>query len=160
MELPTTRQNFSAKWLWTLLMIGCSASLMGCGSAKDTHVVQGKVVFSDGTPVQFGDVETLSVEKRINARGKINKDGTFTLTTYDAGDGAVPGQHKAVVIQMTGSPLIATAKMGPVKHEHGHDISAKYRSYDTSGLGFTVEAGKVNEVTFVIDEFKPGDSAH
>lgn len=151
--------NANIHWIWMGLLVGMAAGLVGCSSEKKTHVVQGKVVFSDGTPVQFGDVETLSVDQRINARGKIDKDGSFTLTTYVEGDGAVVGDHKAVIVQMSGSPLMAMAKMETVQHSHGHDLGAKYRSYDTSGLGFSVEAGKVNEVTFVIDDFKPGKSA-
>lgn len=136
------------------------AASVGCGSGQSTHIVKGKVVFSDGTPVQFGDVETLSVDQRINARGKIEKDGTFTLTTYKENDGAVAGEHKVVIIQMTGSPLMAAAKMGPIQHTHGHDTGAKYRSYDTSGLNFKVEPGIVNEVTFTLDEFTAGKSGH
>lgn len=142
------------------LLAALVASLVGCGSPSNTHVVQGKVVFSDGTPVQFGDIETLSVDQRVNARGKIEKDGSFTLTTYEEGDGAVAGEHKTVIIQTSGNPLIANAKMGPITHTHGHDLGSKYRSYDTSGLTFHVEAGKVNEVTLTIDEFKPGKSEH
>jgi len=146
---------------WSLLaLVGLGIGLVGCGSGQPTHVVKGKVVFSDGTPVQFGDVETLALEQRVNARGKIEKDGSFILTTYEDGDGALAGEHKAVIIQMSGSPLAANAKLGPIQHTHGHDIGSKYRSYDTSGLKFTVEADKVNEVTFVIDDFKPGKSDH
>ncbi|MBL8890599.1 MAG: carboxypeptidase regulatory-like domain-containing protein [Planctomycetaceae bacterium] len=143
-----------------LVLLVLLASFVGCGSGQSTHIVKGKVVFSDGTPVQFGDVETLSVEHRINARGKIEKDGTFTLTTYEENDGAVAGEHQVVIIQMTGTPMMAAAKLGPIQHTHGHDTGAKYRSYDTSGLKFTVEPGKVNEVTFTLDDFTPGKSGH
>jgi hypothetical protein len=152
--------GIKSRWWWVIMLMATATGSVGCGTGKMTHEVKGKVVFSDGTPVQFGDVETLAVAERVNARGKIEKDGSFTLTTYEAGDGALAGEHKVVIIQMTGSPLVANAKLGPIQHTHGHDLASKYRSYDTSGLKFTVEPGKVNEVTLVIDDFKPGKSEH
>jgi hypothetical protein len=141
-------------WLgvWALV------ALVGCDSNPPTHPVKGRVVFADGTPVQFGDIETLAVGQRINARGKIQKDGSFSLTTYQEGDGAVAGEHQVIIMQSVAAPLIANAKVGPIKHTHGHDIGAKYRSYASSGLSFTVEAGAANEVTLVIEEFTKGES--
>lgn len=138
---------------------GCASLcllLTGCGSQPSTFVVKGKVVYTDGTPVRFGDIETLAVDQRVNARGKIQADGSFTLTTYQANDGALPGTHQVVIIQTSSIPLAAAAKMAPVKHAHGSDISPKYRSYSSSGLSFTVEPTGVNEVTLVIEEFTAG----
>lgn len=149
----TPRMN--ASWIGGLALV--CVLLVGCGGQPTTFVVKGKVVYTDGTPVRFGDIETLAVEQRINARGKIQADGSFTLTTYQANDGALPGLHQAVIIQTTSIPLAAAAKMPPVKHAHGNDIDPKYRSYSTSGLRFTVEPNGANEVTLVIDEFTAGD---
>lgn len=131
----------------------------GCGGAPATHVVKGRVVYSDGTPVEFGDIETLAGEPRVNARGKIKKDGSFTLTTFQENDGAVAGEHKVIIMQTATSPLAALGKLPPIEHAHGHDMDAKYRSYDSSGLSFQVEAGVENEVTLVIDKFTPGKSS-
>ncbi len=147
-------------WTLKLSFVALCCSLIGCGSQTPTYQVNGKVVFSDGTPVQFGDIETLAAEQRVNARGKIQKDGTFTLTTFTENDGAVAGQHKVIIMQSTAVPLAANAKMGPVKHDHGHDLGSKYRSYDTSGLSFTVQTTGKNEVVLTIDDFKPATSGH
>jgi len=150
----TARMGSAAAWIggctWICLL------LTGCGGQPTTFVVKGKVVYTDGTPVRFGDVETLAVEQRVNARGKIQPDGSFTLTTFRADDGALPGSHQVVIIQTSSIPLAAAAKMAPVKHAHGNDIGPKYRSYSTSGLSFTVEPTGVNEVTLVIEEFTAG----
>lgn len=130
--------------------------LTGCGGQPSTFVVKGKVVYTDGTPVRFGDIETLAVDQRVNARGKIQSDGSFTLTTYQPNDGALPGKHQAVIIQTTSIPLAAGAKMAAIKHAHGNDLAPKYRSYSSSGLSFTVEPNGPNEVTLVIEEFTAG----
>lgn len=145
-----------ARWAGGGLVCLCLL-LTGCGGQPTTFVVKGKVVYTDGTPVRFGDIETLAVEQRVNARGKIQSDGTFTLTTYQANDGALPGKHQAVIIQTTSIPLAAAAKMPAVKHAHGNDMAPKYRSYSTSGLSFTVEPSGPNEVTLVIEEFTAGE---
>lgn len=145
----------NASWIGGLAL--ACLLMVGCGSQPTTFVVKGKVVYADGTPVRFGDIETLAVDQRINARGKIQADGSFTLTTYQANDGALPGVHQAVIIQTTSIPLAAAAKLAPVKHAHGNDIGPKYRSYSTSGLRFTVDPSGVSEVTLVIDEFTAGD---
>lgn len=150
----TAGERVNASWIGGLALV-CWL-LVGCGGQPTTFVVTGKVVYSDGTPVRFGDIETLAVEQRVNARGKIQADGSFTLTTYHANDGALPGKHQAVIIQTTSIPLAAAAKLAPVKHAHGNDVGPKYRSYSTSGLSFTVDPSGVNAVTLVIDEFTTG----
>lgn len=124
--------------------------MIGCGSQPETFVVTGQVVLNDGTPLQFGTIETLSVEKRVNARGTIQPDGTFSLTTFNEGDGAVPGEHRVVIIQTTSTPFAASSAVG-MRHSHGHEIAAKYRNFSTSGLSFTVVPDSTNEVLLRVD---------
>ena len=104
---------------WLVVAIACGF-LVGCGSQPQTFPVHGRVVFKDGTPVRFGSIETLSVEKRVNARGTIRPDGTFSLTTYENDDGAVPGEHRVVIIQTTTVPLAVLAPTS-TKHTHSPD---------------------------------------
>ena len=107
--------------------------LTGCAEAgRPAYAVEGKVVFPDGQPLTEGVVEFETVEDiktRINARGEIQPDGTFRLTTYVDNDGAVAGEHRALV--MPPLPLAGPAPPLPIK--------ARYRSYETSGLTFTVK---------------------
>lgn len=74
-----------------------AAALAGCGSGQlDTAPVSGKVSFN-GAPVPGGTISFYPIggeggESRP-ASGVIKPDGTFTLTTYTDGDGAVPGKY-------------------------------------------------------------------
>ena len=103
------------------------AVLGGCGSDRlPTYPVSGTVSLADGTSLEYGLVEFRPVdgETMISARGYIQADGSFELSTYEKGDGAVAGEHLAIVVPPTLAELIS-----------GY-IELKYRSFDTSGLKF------------------------
>jgi len=77
----------------------------GCGSGNPTtYPVRGQVTYPNGMPVTVGMVEFepmpregVSLTERLNARGLIHPDGTYFLTTFKDGDGAVPGRHRVIV---------------------------------------------------------------
>ena len=70
-----------------LLIFAVAIFASGCSSDRlDTYPVTGKVVFEEGDSPRFGDIELFHPGKQINARGKLAKDGTFTLGTYDLDD--------------------------------------------------------------------------
>ena len=84
------------------IVLAILACLQGCGSDHPpTYPVSGKVVFEDGKPLTTGGLvllESVVTEGLpVNARGTINADGTFELTTFEDGDGAVAGKHRMLV---------------------------------------------------------------
>ena len=87
-----------------VLMGMASIALVGCGGGPvPTYRAGGKVVFPDGKPMQGGNVEFRAVNKTPAgdnpvARGEIQSDGTFELSTFRPGDGAVEGEHLALVV--------------------------------------------------------------
>lgn len=84
-----------------LAILACGAALsMGCNRNPTTYPIKGRVHFPSGSPVRMGTIETKSRELGINARGTINSDGSFELTTFQPGDGAVAGWHDCVVVQL------------------------------------------------------------
>lgn len=103
------------KWLdfarWPLLLVLCLAVglLIGCGrqsgSAYKTATVKGKVVYN-GQPVTSGGIRFQPIEvpgasqSELGkpASGQVQSDGTFVLTTYKEGDGAVIGKHRVSYI--------------------------------------------------------------
>ena len=117
---------------------------VGCNSGQlPTYPVQGIVQFEDGSRPMFGDIEFFNEANKINARGKINRDGTFTVTTYTENDGAVAGTHKIIIMQITGDYL--TAKISDqIQHDHGDLIHSRYNDYRTSGLECTVSSRENN----------------
>jgi hypothetical protein len=122
-----------------VMTTGCS------GNGIATYPVEGIVVLEDGTPVQTGTVEFNSLQQDLTARGKIQPDGTFRLTTFKDGDGAVPGIHDAVVVQ-----LISTEDLPLHEHDHGPTIAPKYSHYDSAGLRFTVHDDRTNSLKVVL----------
>jgi hypothetical protein len=97
---------------WTYLIIAAIVPLAGCGSgyqrevAKVTGTVkcdgqlltEGIVIF---TPKEVATNDNLSQEDFAKgARGEIQSDGTYELSTYKEGDGAVVGVHDVRVMQV------------------------------------------------------------
>ncbi len=70
--------------------------LLGCGSDYPATVpVSGRVTLG-GQPVSEGSV-MFYPESGRPAMGNIKPDGTYTLTTFEALDGALPGKHRVTI---------------------------------------------------------------
>ena len=132
-------------WLW---IIASSVTLCGCGEDRPrAYPANGRVVFSDGTPVKLGTVELLSEEHGTTATGRIQPDGTFVLGTWESTDGACAGDHKAIVSQM----MIFD---GMVRHttDHGSPVDTKYGSYTTSPLRVTIRKSASNKLELQVEK--------
>ena len=127
------------------LVTGC---VLGCsGSDLPVYATRGRVTFSDGTMVGAGRVEFRPVEapRPVVARGEIQPDGTFELSTFEPGDGAIKGRHRAIVLP----------KMLFREQDRAHipavAIDPRFGDYEKSGLEFTVtENPAENEFTLVV----------
>jgi len=128
-------------------------AVAGCGGPK-TYPVTGMVRYADGSPitplvrgcVEFAFLEgQADVRKGTNARGDIQPDGSFSLTTYGLGEGAVEGRHQAIVV--------------PPAPENSEDpgpspLHPRFQRYETSKLEFTVTRDK-DKNHFVIEVTAP-----
>jgi hypothetical protein len=99
-------------------------SCWGCGSDAGPFIgqtipVRGKVLFK-GKPLTRREIvfEPDGGSGR-EAHGKIQEDGTFELTTFKAGDGAVPGTHRVAVF--------GTSKKDAVPIKYQNTSSSKIR---------------------------------
>jgi hypothetical protein len=120
-----------------LLVCGLLAvfvALPGCGSRR--AVVNGKVTYEDGTPVESGSVigEATVDGKLVGVQGTI-RDGSFTWGGDREGDGALPGVYKVIVVPISLSEYQVSQGMTPA-------VDGKYGKYDTSGLSFEVKEGR------------------
>lgn len=122
--------------------------MVGCNRNPPTYMVKGKVQFPSGSPVKMGTIETKSRDLKINARGTINTDGTFELTTFTSNDGAVAGWHDCVVVQV----IIQGEEFGGKVSKYGI-VDPKHGSYSTSGLAFEVKPEGTNEVLVQVDPY-------
>lgn len=91
-------------WLSSgLVWVACVAAV-GCSNQPQVAPVRG-VVKLDGNPLPGGRImfaPIASGENKIvgeSAFGQIQQDGSFVLTTYKDGDGAVVGSHYPVVME-------------------------------------------------------------
>jgi hypothetical protein len=110
-----------------LLLVGT----VGCGRYYPVH---GKVTLDDGTAVTAGMVvfETKDVEKPVTARGDIQPDGSYQLSTERPGDGVPPGRYRVLV-----TPPPQGADAPPQKPP----FDMRYASFATSRLEFEVKSG-------------------
>jgi hypothetical protein len=131
-----------------LALLGIVISI-GCNRDPATYPVNGRVRFPSGAAVRMGTIETKSRDLGINARGNINSDGTFQLTTFQPGDGAVAGWHDCVIVQL----IIHGEELGGKVSTYGV-VDPKHNSYSTSGLSFEVSASQPNEITLEVSPYR------
>ena len=132
--------------------------ISGCSDQLRTYPVSGKVRFTTGGVVHVGTVELKSREHNVQARGQIQSDGSFTLTTYKDGDGAVAGKHYCVVVQFVMAEGISGHKPSTLGV-----VDRRYASYSTSGLTAQVYPEKKNELILEVEGLlrsQPEDHKH
>ncbi len=108
----------------------------GCGGTG-TYPVEGVVVFKDGKPLTGGLVMfelTGDGPAKVCARGDIQSDGTFRLSTTKPNDGAAPGLYRAWI-----TPPLPSGGEGSLRTT---PIHPKFVDPRTSGLEFSVERRK------------------
>jgi hypothetical protein len=125
------------------------AATAGCRNANelDTAPVSGRVVLN-GKPLSRGSVTFVPNRGRV-ANGDIQPDGTFELSTYRSGDGAIVGSHKAAVLILR--PDIDPA-VGPERDKPLMLIPPRYATAEESGLKYEVKAGQNNDFTLELHD--------
>src|SRR5262245_46613590 len=104
--------------------------LAGCGGPR-LYPVYGKVTWENGAEARElagGLVICESENGQVGARGDIEQDGTFRLTTFKPGDGLLPGKHRAAVVEYS-----------PRETPPPPIIDRKFSSLEASGLEINVE---------------------
>jgi hypothetical protein len=130
-----------------LTLLSLLLAFAGCGPSRPaTFPVKGKVVFENNEPCQLGTIEFRSLDHMVTARGIIEKDGSFMLTTWEPGDGAVAGSHQIIIQQ-----LIITEDLSFKSHNHGKRVPPRYGDYATSGIKATVKDQPLNELVITLD---------
>jgi hypothetical protein len=121
-----------------LLAAGCS----GNGDRKPVYPVRGRVLY-EGKPAAHALVVFHPLadagKGAVLPRGQVGADGTFTLTTYDANDGAPAGEY-AVTVEWWLSTATTRTREGdgtpPVNR-----LPPRYARPQTSGLRVKIGEG-------------------
>jgi hypothetical protein len=131
-----------------LLAILLAATLIGCG--RGTVPVQGKLVFSDNEqPVTGLDQWVITMElpeKKLSATGILQSDGSFEVSTFEDGDGAMPGTYSVVITP----PIASLTSDGPIPKPI---IDPATRRLETTPLKITVEPS-MGELDMKVDRAK------
>jgi hypothetical protein len=85
------------------LVTGCNRSPYDLAPVDGTVTIDGKPL--SGARVMFAPIARAgSLEAGKPAVGRLATDGTFHLTTYSDGDGAVIGEHWVTIIKQAADP--------------------------------------------------------
>ena len=149
-------KNRSALAIGRLQLLGmiaiCTLSgLVGCGGDSGTVPVSGQVVFPDGSPLDHGIIEMRHTSLPHVARGEVDSNGKFTVSTYKPGDGAIPGDYKVAVTQ-----IIIAEDLSFDDHHHGKRLDPRFSRIETSDLKVTVGAEGDDQLRIEVDS-PPGD---
>lgn len=131
----------------------------GCSSPAGVEglvPVTGKVTYQ-GKPVE-GATASFSPEAEGRSASAITEeDGTFELTTQEAGDGALPGAYKVGISKTEEINPMSSEERQKYFHEHMGRmppseyrdlLPEKYKNLNTSGLTAQVKASGENDFTF------------
>jgi hypothetical protein len=127
MQMPVTAEETSIRY-----------------NRKPTQPVRGTVLLEGapvaGAKVVFYALEKGGKQKNYTADALTDSDGTFTISTYQANDGAPIGDY-AVTVVLREPDIDLAGNAGPNK------LPARYAAADTTSLRAQIQAGG-NEFTF------------
>ncbi len=127
------RNRLALVGLLALLVLG-----IGCQRGPQLAPVRGTVLY-DGKPLQFGSV-MFQPPSGQPARGVIQQDGSFQLSTFRLGDGAVVGMNQVRVACWEGQRPAASGNAATGEVALGGSlIPKKYTSFENSGITIEVK---------------------
>jgi hypothetical protein len=136
--------------------------LTGCGSGdagKPKVAPVSGTVTQKGKPMTAGEVTFTpsggpeGASGHI-ATGQIGPDGSYSLTTFNTGDGAVLGTHKVTVISRAAGDMekLNRLKGGAIAYKlPPSTVASKYASVSTTPLTYTVQDGR-NKIDIELSE--------
>jgi hypothetical protein len=143
-----------ADWSFTLAALAI-IPLGGCSGEKVDLPSRAKVtgvVTHNGSPVEGADVTFVPTGHKHAASGRTDATGTYTLMTFEAGDGAVPGDYKVIVSKTKVMSDAAPASDDAVQTVRQQVLlPLKYAAAETSGLVASVKEGTDNKFDFALE---------
>ena len=125
----------------TVLGLAIALAITGCSQPK-FYPVRGKVIIFAVGPLTDGEIRFRPVSRpNLVATGKVQKDGTFSLSTPDHGEGVLEGDCQVAIVVEPASGK--------------RPIAERYSDYSTSGLSYTVAPREENY--FILDVKKSGN---
>lgn len=148
-----------------LFATGLLSLFAGCGSGDRVEVYPTKgVVLFNGEPMMGGGaISFVPLDNQLGkaAGGMIDKEGKFTMSTYDPDDGSMAGKFRVVVMQSTVEEI---ETVGDTDVEGAEDTSGEFTVPVAKRISFTyadtansplmteVKADGPNELTLELSE--------
>lgn len=124
----------NATRFYHLVALALTVACLGCSEPK-FYPTRGKIILYGVGPLTEGEVRFRPVSKpALVASGKIQKDGTFSVSTPDHGEGVLEGDCEVAI-------FIEPKNGKRVIHE-------RYGDYSTSDLRYTIAPRDENYFMF------------
>jgi hypothetical protein len=135
-------KHFITIALFIILVAGCSR----------TTKISGTVKFSDGTPINFGNVVFGS--ETHSYYGTIKSDGTYITGGVKEAEGIPDGTYKIYLtateeVENTYAP---DGRKELIDYKVTQRVAAKHRSYETTDLSFEVKPGCPKTYDIVVEK--------
>lgn len=154
------------RWIASLACLLSLVAFTGCGGGGEvadrpaTAEVTGKVTYK-GEPVEGATVtfHSSSPDGR-GATGRTDESGNYQLTTFEAGDGAIPGSYQVTVVKTVKEGELSEEETNAY-YERGETpppvqtkelLPLKYKEAGSSGLAADVAEGGDNEFSFELTD--------
>jgi hypothetical protein len=122
----------------TVLLTVCCIVITGCRPSYQLDIAPARgTVTLDGKPLSAGGV-LLTPERGRAAGGRLAADGSFVLSTYGHGDGAIIGKHRVAITPPQSENESDKPLPGSVP------VPQRYLSATSSSLEVEIKAGQEN----------------
>ncbi len=148
----------------SLLLAVSLFAMEGCGDSKGPDKRPARVAFGgtamlNGAAIEDGLITFHPVGSGSGASGKTDSDGKFVMSTYESGDGVIPGEYTVTVVKVGASANAETwvstddpnynGEPAEVPLDLSNKLPPKFEDPKTSGVKVTVtEANTGFELEF------------
>ena len=139
----------ATRWGLSVLLVLVLVGVVGCGGEPGTAPtvkVTGTVTYN-GEPVEGASVAFIPENGRP-ASGTTDPSGKFTLSTFESGDGAVPGKHTVAISEPSDDGEDGGEEDYSLPDDSAGRFPAKYADLTTSDFTADVAEGGENVFTF------------
>jgi hypothetical protein len=135
---------------------------VGCGKPNGLYPVQGKVLYKGepavGATVHFVHQGRSAPTGEHCTEGIVQKDGSFSLTTEQVGDGAAPGTYDVFIEWRDGPPVLTKLRGRKPDNRPLDRLHGQYADPKKPRLHAEVKAETNRLTTFEITDAVPGNA--
>jgi len=126
--------SFSVRTIVALVLL---CSIVGCGASDRVEVypTKGVVVFLGEPMLGGGAISFVPLDGQVGkaAGGTIDKEGNFTMSTFDPDDGSMAGKFRVMIVQST---VEETETLGDTDVEGAKDTVTEFTVPETKRIPF------------------------